>query len=94
MNKIELNVGEVWHVDEQQIKINREWYYSWNVLDENRFLIANVITKGRSVFEKKVRYLYDSGKISKETYKKMIDYASIIDKLPVKRKYYENFFTR
>lgn len=51
VNKIEPNVGDVWHVDEQQIKINGEWYYSWNVLDENRFLIANVITKGRSVFE-------------------------------------------
>ncbi|MCD6483260.1 MAG: hypothetical protein J7K83_03255 [Candidatus Aenigmarchaeota archaeon] len=56
--------------------------------------ILELVKEGRSVFEKKVRYLYDSGKISKETYKKMIDYASIIDKLPVKRKYYENFFTR
>ena len=51
VNKIEPNVGDVWHIDEQQIKINGEWYYSWNVLDENRFLIANIITKGRSVFE-------------------------------------------
>ncbi len=51
VNKIEPNVSEIWHIDEQKIKINGEWYYSWNVLDENRFLISNAITSGRSVFE-------------------------------------------
>jgi len=51
-DKLEPNVGDVWHIDEQKIKANGEWFYSWNILDENtRFLIANNITKQRSILE-------------------------------------------
>ncbi len=51
-DKLEPNVGDIWHIDEQKIKANGEWFYSWNILDENtRFLIANTITKQRSILE-------------------------------------------
>jgi len=51
-SKLEPNVGDIWHIDEQKIKANGEWFYSWNILDENtRFLIANHVTKQRSILE-------------------------------------------
>ena len=54
VNSFEPNVGDTWHVDEQKVKADGEWYYSWNMLDEKtRFLIANTITKERSIFETK-----------------------------------------
>ncbi|RLF40257.1 MAG: IS6 family transposase [Thermoplasmata archaeon] len=54
VNKLEPNVGEIWHNDEQKININGEWFYSWNTLDsDSRFLISNAITKERSDFETK-----------------------------------------
>ena len=41
-------VSDAWHIDEQNIKVNGKWVWSWNVLDENtRFLIANNITQDR-----------------------------------------------
>jgi transposase-like protein len=49
--ELEPNVGEVWHVDEQKIRVDGEWHYSWNVMDENRYLIANTVTKERSILE-------------------------------------------
>lgn len=46
------DLGEVWNIDEQQVKSEGDWIYSWNVLDEKtRFLIANTITKERSLIE-------------------------------------------
>lgn len=52
VNKLEPNVGEVWHIDEQKIKADGEWYYSWNMMDgDTRFLISNGVTKGRSLLE-------------------------------------------
>ncbi len=52
VNGLEPNVGDTWHIDEQKIKADGEWYYSWNILDEKtRFLIANEVTKERSILE-------------------------------------------
>lgn len=39
-----------WHADEQMVKVNGEWLYNWNVMDEHtRFLIANNITHTRYI---------------------------------------------
>ena len=52
VNELEPDVGEIWHSDEQKIKVNGEWFYSWNMLDaDTRFLISNAITKERSDLE-------------------------------------------
>lgn len=45
-------VSDAWHVDEQMIKIHGKWEWCWNALDEEtRFLIANNITKERTIPE-------------------------------------------
>ncbi|MGC9308976.1 MAG: IS1/IS1595 family N-terminal zinc-binding domain-containing protein, partial [Thermoplasmatota archaeon] len=50
VSKLEPNVGDTWHIDEQKVRADGEWYYSWNILDEKtRFLIANEITEQRSI---------------------------------------------
>ncbi len=52
VKKYNPNLGEIWNIDEQKVKSEGEWVYSWNVLDEKtRFLIANTITKERSLIE-------------------------------------------
>lgn len=44
------DLSKDWHTDEQMIKVNGEWLYNWNVMDEHtRFLIANNITKTRYI---------------------------------------------
>jgi transposase-like protein len=46
------NLGETWNIDEQKIKSEGKWLYSWNILDKKtRFLIANEITEQRSILE-------------------------------------------
>jgi len=43
-------VSDAWHIDEQMIKTNGKFAWSWNCIDEEtRFLIANNITKERYV---------------------------------------------
>jgi len=45
-------VSGLWHIDEQAIKSKGKETWCWNVLDsETRFLIANNITRGRSIPE-------------------------------------------
>jgi transposase-like protein len=52
VQKLEPNVGDTWHIDEQKIKAENKWLYSWNIMDEKtRFLIANEITEQRSTLE-------------------------------------------
>lgn len=52
VRKYNPDLGEVWNIDEQKVKSNGEWVYSWNILDEKtRFLIANTLTKERSILE-------------------------------------------
>ena len=43
------DLGEIWNIDEQMVRAEKEWWYSWNILDEKtRFLIANAVTQERS----------------------------------------------
>ncbi len=45
-------LGETWNIDEQKIKAEGKWLYSWNILDKKtRFLIANTVTQERSLLE-------------------------------------------
>lgn len=54
VRKYKPKLGEIWNIDEQMVKSNGDWVYSWNALDEKtRYLIANTVTKGRSIFETK-----------------------------------------
>ncbi|MFH0936094.1 MAG: DDE-type integrase/transposase/recombinase [Candidatus Woesearchaeota archaeon] len=53
--KFKPQLSEKWHIDEQNIKVGREWLWSWNVLDEDtRFLVANNVTKSRYINDVKV----------------------------------------
>lgn len=43
-------LGELWNVDEMMISINGDWFYLWNVIDdETRFHLASVISKQRTI---------------------------------------------
>ena len=43
-------LGDMWNVDEMMIKVNGDWFYLWNVIDdETRFHLASVISKERKV---------------------------------------------
>lgn len=43
-------LSEVWNADEMMININGDWFYLWNVIDdETRFHLASVVSKNRSV---------------------------------------------
>jgi len=49
VNKLEPNVGDTWLVDEQKVKSDGDWVWSWNAMDkETRFLIANAVTYHRN----------------------------------------------
>jgi transposase-like protein len=42
--------SEIWNVDEMMISVNGDWFYLWNVIDdETRFHLASVISKHRRV---------------------------------------------
>jgi transposase-like protein len=42
--------SEIWNVDEMMISVNGDWFYLWNVIDdETRFHLASVISKHRKV---------------------------------------------
>ncbi|MBM3199707.1 IS1/IS6 family transposase [Candidatus Woesearchaeota archaeon] len=42
--------SHIWHVDEQAVKVGKDFLWSWNVLDSTtRFLLANQITKKREI---------------------------------------------
>ncbi|MBS3064487.1 MAG: DDE-type integrase/transposase/recombinase [DPANN group archaeon] len=48
---------ERWHTDEQKVKVNGEWQWSWNTIDnETKFWIANNLTKGRSIKEAREQF--------------------------------------
>jgi transposase-like protein len=41
--------GEIWNADEMMVKIGNDWFYLWNVIDdETRFHLASVISKERT----------------------------------------------
>jgi len=44
------NLGEIWNVDEMMLNIHGDWFYLWNVIDdETRFHLASVVSKNRSI---------------------------------------------
>ena len=44
------NLGDLWNFDEMMISINGNWFYLWNVIDdETRFHLASVISKERKI---------------------------------------------
>jgi len=48
--KYKPEVSSMWHTDEQMVKVNGEWMWSWNVLDhDTRFLITNLLTETREI---------------------------------------------
>ncbi|MFH1210133.1 MAG: DDE-type integrase/transposase/recombinase [archaeon] len=56
-NKLDIKLGDSWHVDEQVVKVNKnkneKWV--WNLIDaKTRFLIANNVTKERSINEARI----------------------------------------
>ena len=41
--------GKIWNADEMMVKIGNDWFYLWNVIDdETRFHLASVISKERT----------------------------------------------
>ena len=43
-------LGGLWNVDEMMISVNGDWFYLWNVIDdETRFHLASVISKERKI---------------------------------------------
>ncbi|HLG36755.1 MAG TPA: DDE-type integrase/transposase/recombinase [Nitrososphaera sp.] len=47
-----VEVGGLWHTDEQMIRNNGKFLYVWNCIDaKTRFLLANNVTEGREVWE-------------------------------------------
>ncbi|MFH1696069.1 MAG: DDE-type integrase/transposase/recombinase [Candidatus Micrarchaeota archaeon] len=51
-NKLEPELGKNWSVDEQKVKCKGKWKWMWNNVDKKtRYLIANTITKERSIKE-------------------------------------------
>ena len=43
-------LSDIWNVDEMMINIKGEWYYLWNIIDdETRFHLASYISKSRTV---------------------------------------------
>jgi len=52
VNQLQPKVSDVWHIDEQNIKVKGKWLWSWNCIDEEtRFMIANAITENRFVYD-------------------------------------------
>ena len=44
------NLSDIWNVDEMMISINGDWFYLWNVIDdETRFHLASVVSKERKI---------------------------------------------
>ena len=43
-------LSDIWNVDEMMISVNGDWYYLWNVIDdETRFHLASVVSKERKI---------------------------------------------
>lgn len=53
VSNLKLEHSDIWVADEQKVKTKKdEWVWVWNVMDkETRFLIANNVTKNRSLEE-------------------------------------------
>ena len=43
-------LSDIWNVDEMMISVNGDWFYLWNVIDdETRFHLASVVSKNRKI---------------------------------------------
>lgn len=43
-------IGNLWNADEMMISVNGDWFYLWNIIDdETRFHLASVISKERKI---------------------------------------------
>ena len=48
--KLKPDVSNRWHTDEQNIKVGKEWVWSWNTIDrDTRFWLANNVTTNRKI---------------------------------------------
>lgn len=60
-------LGKKWHTDEQNVKVGKEWLWSWNTIDEDtKFWIANNITKGRSMEEARKQFKQVKSSVGKQ----------------------------
>ena len=84
-------VSDKWHFDEQMIKTKKkdEWLWCWNVVDnQTRFLIANNVTKGKSIEE--ARQIF---KKAKEVTKENKQLELVTDGLPAYEQAIKQEFT-
>jgi len=45
-------LSDIWNVDEMMIKINGDWFYLWNCIDDaSRFHLASIISKERKAWD-------------------------------------------
>jgi len=71
VDKLDPHLSDIWHADEQMVKVNGKWKWSWNIIDEQtRFLIANEITNGRDISE--ARKVFREAKENTSTIPEMI----------------------
>lgn len=62
VSNLKIEHSDIWVVDEQKVKTKKDqWVWVWSILDkESRFLIANNVTKGRSLSE--TRKIFEKAK--------------------------------
>ena len=62
VSNLKLEHSDIWVVDEQKVKTKKDgWVWVWNLMDKkSRFLIANNVTKGRSL--KEARQIFKKAK--------------------------------
>ncbi len=57
VSQFQPHLGAVWHADEMMIKVNGDWFYLWNIMDEfTRFHLASVISKERATKDARMAF--------------------------------------
>ena len=75
-NQLKPELSKKWGVDEQKVKCKGDWRWEWNVIDKKtRYLIANTITKERSIDE--VREVFKKSKENLNKDKKDNDFNGL-----------------
>ena len=50
VDRLDPQLGAVWHVDEMKVKTGGQWSWLWNVMDEEtRFMLVSTISKKRNI---------------------------------------------
>jgi len=50
VDRLDPQIGAVWHVDEMKVKNGGQWSWLWNVMDkETRFMLVSTISKTRNI---------------------------------------------